>query len=51
MLADEYILIFLFTMSSSPRLTFNVQLFGVNFSFSFSNGLRFRAGHYKIPAQ
>jgi len=25
--------------------------FVVNFNFSFSIGLRFRAGHYKIPAQ
>ncbi len=51
MLADLHVLIFSNAISSSPGSTFNVQLFVVNFNFSFSIGLRFRAGHYKIPAQ
>jgi hypothetical protein len=38
----------LFAISSSSGSTFNVQLFVVNFNFSFSNGQQFRAGHYKI---
>jgi hypothetical protein len=41
----------LFAISSGSGSTFIVQLFVVNFNFSFSIGLRFRAGHYKIPAQ
>jgi hypothetical protein len=41
----------LFAIRSSPGSTFNVQLFVVNFNFSFSIGLRFQAGRYKIPAQ
>ena len=36
MLADEYILSFLFAIRSSPGATFNVQLFVVNFIFSLS---------------
>jgi hypothetical protein len=51
MLAADYVLIFLFPYQHSPGSTFNVQLFVVNFNFSFSIGLRFRAGHYKISAQ
>jgi hypothetical protein len=39
------------SLSAIIRLTNFYLAFVVNFNFSFSIGLQFRAGHYKIPAQ
>jgi hypothetical protein len=39
------------SLSAAVRSDVILSAFVVNFNFSFSNGLRFRAGHYKIPAQ